>query len=1349
MNFTFTFMSPTPSPVRFRSGSPGICLFSLLLALVMVVGLPALLRAQAPANDVFAGRQLITGSTNTLAAGNENATAEPGEPSHAGNPPGASVWWTWIAPDTGPARIDTAGSSFDTVLAVYTGSSLGALSLVAANDDAPHVATSAVAFSALRGTAYHIAVDGFESAQGAVRLNVGLAASPSAPTIRRQPAGSTTFDGHSTNLTFSVDATGSFPLAFQWLKDGVPLDSGTGDSYSILRPRIADAGAYRVVVSNAYGSITSSIATLEVLIPSDNDDFTRASVLTGQAVRVSANNFLATREPGEPLPGGIPSGGSVWWSWTAPSNGLVRLDTTGSVTGSGAPLDTVLGVYTGASLGSLMSVAANNDAMADQVRTSGLSFRAKAGVVYRFVVAGLVGGGGSPALGVVNLNLFQSPDNDWFVNALPFPADATQVRDNNVGATIEPGEPKHSGQTGGHSIWWTWVPSADGTFALDSVGSSFDTVLAIYTGSDVGALTLVGEDGDRGVAGPSQVKFFATAGTPYHFLVDGATGTNGVASGDVVLNLKPSQDSNDDFVGRFHLTGQTNQVAGSTLAAGKEVGEPNHGGNAGGKSLWWTWTARVTSPVLVTTRGSSFDTVLAVYTGSSLSTLKLVGQNDDADPADPTAGAEVFFNAVAGRTYQIAVDGYRAVQGTVAAGAFVLTLSQPSPLVAGANDGFVQRFTLEGTDDAAVGLSTLATVEPGEPNHAGNDGGKSLWWTWVAPASTAVTIHTVGSSFETLLAVYTGADVRSLQKVAADIRSAGGGRSVVTFNAMAGTRYQIAVDGFNSGDGAQSGEVAVTLHQHPPGALKANDDFANATPVVDPFLTVHGSNIGATRQAGEPAHYATQVGHSVWWSWQASASAPVTISTTGSQFDTLLSVYSGPTLSTLALVAEDDDPSPGTLQASVTFEAKAGTVYRIAVDGYDNQIGNVVLTVSPAPVALSAPRITQNPKDKTRFIGGAGGGSTFTFTSLAIGTSPLSYQWQRNGTNIPGGTANTYTLTNSTSSDAGLYHVVVSNAVGSVTTLPVVFTWIDMPFNDHFSDRILIPPGARSVRSSILGASKEPGEPNHGGEVGGRSVWWKWLAPSDGPVEIHTVGSPFDTLLAVYTGDAPDRLTLVAENNDMVLDQIYSSRVVFNAIAGTEYQIAVDGAKTDGTASSVLLTLNQPPSQPALAPVPDQAATQNVGINLFVDVTSPLRPVSDLTFTATAADSSLVPSVVATNTGTNVLVGLTFGRDLIGTTSVTLTVTDGVSTVSRSFGVTVHPELRLRTMANQDGSITLRLSLKTPVALRLESSTDLTVGSWQPAQGPVLTSPSDIEYEWQIPANALGGSGYFRVVSGK
>ena len=51
--------------------------------------------------------------------------------------------------------------------------------------------------------------------------------------------------------------------------------------------------------------------------------------------------------------------------------------------------------------------------------------------------------------------------------------------------------------------------------------------------------------------------------------------------------------------------------------------------------------------------------------------------------------------------------------------------------------------------------TTYASKEPGEPNHAGNAGGHSVWWSWMAPAIGIVSINTTGSSFETLLAVYT------------------------------------------------------------------------------------------------------------------------------------------------------------------------------------------------------------------------------------------------------------------------------------------------------------------------------------------------------------------------------------------------------------------------------------------------------------------------------------------------------------------------------------------------------------------------------------------------------------------
>ena len=1150
------------------------------------------LLAQTPANDSFAGRLPLLGSTNSVSVSNQGATGEPGEPSHAGNPAGASLWWTWVAPDSGPVLMDTLGSQdfsggpLDTVMAVYTGEAVNALTLVAADDDAPNLSTSSVTFPAVQGTAYQIAVDGYGAARGVVTLNLRLAVRPAPPAITNQPVGGIVVNHVGSDVTFAVAATGSFPLAFIWQKDAVSLSDSARRSYTVTNAQFADAGDYRVIVANAYGSVTSSVARLTVLAPALNDAFDQRLSLVGPTNSATGHNYTATREAGEPVPAGVASGASVWWSWTAPKNGLVLLDTAGSVNSTGDAFDTVLGVYAGSTLNSLVAVAANDDAIPGLIKTSQVAFRAVAGLTYQISVAGVSTSNGPPALGLIALNLVQARDNDFFANALVFPPGTNRVSDNNAGATVEAGEPQHAGASGGNSVWWSWVAPQDGTYALDTVGSSFDTVLAVYTGTAVDALTLVGEDDNRSDGGASLVKFVGVGGTTYQFAVDGSPSPTGAASGSIVLNLNAALASNDDFAERVALSGQTNRVTASNLSASKEPGEPAHGGNAGGRSLWWTWTAHVTGPVLVSTRGSTFDTALAVYTGTKLTALTLVAENDDTDPADPKAGSAVVFPGVAGQNYQIAVDGYRSGDGTVAAGTVTLALVQATPAVLGGNDLFVNRFPITGQAASVIGLNTNASQEAGEPSHDGNDGGRSLWWSWVAPATAPVQVDTVGGTFDTLLGVYQGTNVAALALVGADTRSAPNGKSIVTFDAVAGMEYEIAVDGFNDGTGAASGRVVLNLHQFQPGALHANDDFANATPIFAPFLTVIGNNIAATRQPGEPAHAGARTGHSVWWNWEAAADGPVTISTVGSQFDTLLAVYLGSAVDGLSLVAENDDINPGNEQSSVTFQAAAGMVYQVAVDGYGNEFGLITLTVSPGADVPAAPQLQQSPADQTRFAGGAGGGPDVSFQVGATGSLPLSYQWRHNGTNLPGATGPTLALTNVSPGVAGTYRVAVSNAVGSVLSAGAELAVLPVPFNDDFAGRILITGATNQVRGSILTAGKQPGEPDHGGDAGGRSVWWRWIAPSNGPVEVHTFGSTFDTLLGVYTGTAPGSLTLVGDNDDLLPDRAYASRVVFNAIAGQEYQIAVDGPKTNSPAGSVLLTLNQPPPPPLILEQP-------------------------------------------------------------------------------------------------------------------------------------------------------------------
>ena len=78
---------------------------------------------------------------------------------------------TGPAPADGTMTLDTGGSSFDTLLAVYTGSSVTSLTPIVSNDDYTNL-TSLVVFGAKGGKTYLIAVDGFNGASGAVQLNL-------------------------------------------------------------------------------------------------------------------------------------------------------------------------------------------------------------------------------------------------------------------------------------------------------------------------------------------------------------------------------------------------------------------------------------------------------------------------------------------------------------------------------------------------------------------------------------------------------------------------------------------------------------------------------------------------------------------------------------------------------------------------------------------------------------------------------------------------------------------------------------------------------------------------------------------------------------------------------------------------------------------------------------------------------------------------------------------------------------------------------------------------------------------------------------------------------------------------
>jgi Right handed beta helix region/PASTA domain len=225
------------------------------------------------------------------------------------------------------------------------------------------------------------------------------------------------------------------------------------------------------------------------------------------------------------------------------------------------------------------------------------------------------------------------PANDHFAAAQQLNGDSGWLMGTTLAATKEPGEPHHAGDEGGASVWYAWSPGFTGWALFDTAGSTFDNEMT------------------------SRVCFQVSAGTRYMIAVDGKGGEAGTVVFEWLADGCGPPPTNDDFAAPQSLDGLTSPISGTSRNATSEQGEPGHG-----PSVWYTWTPACTGSAFVDTDGSTFDTLLGVYTGTMVSALTRVAFNDDAR-GDLTS--RVSFSASAGTTYRIAVGGFAGETGDI------------------------------------------------------------------------------------------------------------------------------------------------------------------------------------------------------------------------------------------------------------------------------------------------------------------------------------------------------------------------------------------------------------------------------------------------------------------------------------------------------------------------------------------------------------------------------------------------------------------------------------------------------------------------------------------------------------
>lgn len=790
---------------------------------------------QRPVNDDFANATDLGNASAASALGsNFGATLETGEANPVYVNPSwsmygaASVWWKWTAPTSGTYYVDPTGSTlWNSMVMVSTGASPTTLTQVGAA-----AYGGAASFSAIAGTTYNIAVRGINGGTGSIKL--AIFEHP----VNNNYANATDLGNGSavtavgTNLGATLEKDEANPITSSdsiWWKWTAPasgtytLDPKNANWYAIQISTGSSLSALNRVVLSASGQVTTfpavagstySIGAYGSLgiqgqirfwigpTPA-NDNFANAVDLgNASTVSVPGNNEHATFEVGELNPtdpstsGTTPIGGSsVWWKWTAPSNGRFFAKTSPTYLPGSGYISAVTVVSTGNSVAALSQVGlgvSNNNTAA--------GFTASAGTTYYIAVHGSNGSQGNFAL-----EIGQSPVNDNFADAIMLGnGGEVSTTGSNIGATLEAGEvnpvyPENSTQkVGGSSVWWKWTAPSSGKYAVDFFGNDQEdeldmSAIVVGTGTSVSSLSQVG----MGVYG-QPAAFSAVAGTTYSIAVHGFMGMQGTFG--LSIGLSPANDNVADAIPI--AGGRALTVSGNTAHATTETGEML----TQGRSIWWEWTAPANVMVTADTAGSTLGTNLAVMQASTtppvLSSMTIIesGESSDSEPADAS------FQATAGQVYYFGVSTSFGEPG----GTVNLRLATPP-----ANDDEANATNLGSNSDQTVtGDNMGATSEMVD-----RDGEKSVWWKYTESVGGKLqVIDTKGSSFDTVLEVYTGPSTSSLTRLLRRCDDAGDdGHSRVAFPVTSGSTYYVRVYGKNGA----AGNLTLNLKSYAPATTAA------------------------------------------------------------------------------------------------------------------------------------------------------------------------------------------------------------------------------------------------------------------------------------------------------------------------------------------------------------------------------------------------------------------------------------------------------------------------------------------------------------------------------------------------
>ena len=480
----------------------------------------------------------------------------------------------------------------------------------------------------------------------------------------------------------------------------------------------------------------------------------------------------------------------------------------------------------------------------------------------------------------------------------------------------------------------------------------------------------------------------------------------------------------------------------------------------------------------------------------------------------------------------------------------------------------------------------------------GQQHGSSVWYRIVPAASARVTIATASSNYDTVLAVFTGSRGALTRIACNDDESSSIYQSRGVVDLVAGTTYYVEVADYWSTTAAASalkakpvggirmqGGGSLTLALTPETAtatptpsVNTFDEIASPRSIAAlPFSEVTDTSF-ATSSASDPILCTGYRGSAtVWYRFTAPASGRLTARTSGSSYDTVVSLFRGGVEALQAVACNDD--AEQTLQSVITADVVSGTIYYIEVADYS--------------MSATSGRPTPLPKSRGA-VSARSGGTLALAVALASATTPT----------------------------------VVPTVTPNPTSVP--------PANDDASSPQLVPALPAVIVTTTLGSTLAATDPILcTGYRGSSTVWYRFTAPMTGSLVLHTAGSSYDTVLAVFTQEN-NALTLIGCNDDA--SNTLQSRLSLRVAGGQSYLVEV---------ADFALDANRMPS----SLVSTKRRAGSVGVRLGGQLQLTFEDVIAPTATPTRA-----PTRTATRTVTRAAT-----RTAIATRTVTRTATRAVT----------------------------------------------------------------------------------------